>query len=56
LQEIVATTKKEETKIRALSTRASIEMDILNIWKQLPELDIVDKSKGQERRTSQRQL
>ena len=46
LHDIVNTTKKEDTKIRALSTIASIEMDIFNIWKQLPEIDIIgDKTK-----------
>jgi hypothetical protein len=45
LQDIVTTTKKEDTKIRALSTIATIEMNIFTIWKQLPELSIVDRVK-----------
>jgi hypothetical protein len=47
LQDIVKATKKEDTKIKGLSTIASIEMNIFTIWKQLPDLDIVDKAKKQ---------
>lgn len=43
MHDIVATTKKEDTKIKAISTLSTIEMNIFNIWKQLPELDIVDR-------------
>jgi hypothetical protein len=42
LHEIISNTKKEEVKIRAISELHSIEMDIYNLWKQLPNLDIVD--------------
>jgi hypothetical protein len=43
LNDIVKTTKREDIKIKAVSACHSIEMDIFNLWKQLPELDIVEK-------------
>ena len=42
LNDIVTTTKKEENKIRAIATLQSIELDIFNIYKQLPEIRIED--------------
>jgi len=39
LHEIIAATKKDEVKIRAISELHSIEMDIFGLWKQLPQLD-----------------
>jgi hypothetical protein len=42
LHEIIYGTKKDEVKIRAISELHSIEMDIYNLWKQLPNLDIAD--------------
>jgi len=40
LNDIVTTTKKEENKIRAIAALQSIESDIFNIFKQLPEVRI----------------
>jgi hypothetical protein len=48
LHDIISNTKKDEVKIRAISELHSIEMDLFNLWKQLPDLDIVD----QERKSS----
>ena len=45
LHDIISTTKKDEIKIRAISELHSIEMDLFNLWKQLPELDIVDQER-----------
>jgi hypothetical protein len=45
LNDIIARTKKEEIKIRAISELVSIEMNIFNLWKQLPNLDIVEQTK-----------
>lgn len=42
LNEILTCTKKEETKIRAITALQSIELDIFNIFKQLPDLSIED--------------
>ncbi len=42
LHEIISSTKKDETKIRAISELHSIEMDILSLWKQLPDSNIVN--------------
>ena len=42
LNDIVTTTKKEENKIRAIATLQSIELDIFNIYKQLPNIRIED--------------
>ncbi len=41
LHEIISNTKKDEVKIRAISELHSIEMDIFNLWKQLPVSNIV---------------
>jgi hypothetical protein len=40
LHDIVFNTEKDEVKIRAISESHSIEMDLFNLWKQLPDLDI----------------
>jgi hypothetical protein len=40
LHEIISNTKKDEVKIRAISELHSIEMDIYNLWKQIPNLEI----------------
>ena len=45
LHDIVFNTKKDEVKIRAISELHSIEMDLFNLWKQLPDLDIVDQER-----------
>ena len=42
LNEILDCSKKEETKIRAITALQSIELDIFNIFKQLPDLRIED--------------
>jgi hypothetical protein len=48
LPEIIANMKKDEVKIRAISELHSIEMSIFSLWKQLPNLDIVDRIKDAE--------
>jgi hypothetical protein len=48
LPEIIANTEKDEVKIRAISELHSIEMSIFSLWKQLPNLDIVDRIKDAE--------
>ena len=45
LHDIISDTKKDEVKIRAISELHFIEMDLFNLWKQLPELDIVDQER-----------
>ena len=45
LHDIISNTKKDEVKIRAISELHSIEMDLFNLWKQLPDLDIVDQER-----------
>jgi hypothetical protein len=45
LHDIICDTKKDEVKIRAISELHSIEMDLFNLWKQLPDLDIVDQER-----------
>jgi hypothetical protein len=42
LNDILTSTKKEETKIRVITALQSIELDIFNIFKQLPDLRIED--------------
>jgi nitrogen fixation/metabolism regulation signal transduction histidine kinase len=42
LNDILDSSKKEETKIRAINALQSIELDIFNIFKQLPDLRIED--------------
>ena len=48
LHEIIAPTKKDEVKIRAISELHSLEKTIFDMWKQLPTLDISDQVKQQE--------
>ena len=48
LNDIVTTTKKEENKIRAIATLQSIESDIFNIYKQLPDVRIEQIEKEKE--------
>ena len=48
LNDIVTTTKKEENKIRAIAALQSIEADIFNIFKQLPEVRIEEIEKEEE--------
>jgi hypothetical protein len=43
LNDIIKTTKREDIKIKAISPLHSIQMDIFNLWKQLPDLDIVER-------------
>ena len=50
LSDIVTTTKKEENKIRAIAALQSIESDIFNIFKQLPEVRIEQIEKEPEER------
>ena len=45
LHGIIATTKRDDIKIRAISELTTIEIHIFNLWKQLPDLDIVDRAK-----------
>jgi hypothetical protein len=45
LHDIISNTEKDEVKIRAISELHSIEMDLFNLWKQLPDLDIVDQER-----------
>jgi len=45
LNDILASSKKEETKIRAISVLQSIELDIFNIFKQIPEVRFEDNNK-----------
>lgn len=42
LHDIIGSSKKPEVKIRAISELHSIEMSIFSLWKQLPNLDMVD--------------
>jgi hypothetical protein len=55
LHELIATTKREEIKVRAISELHSIEMDIFNLWKQLPVLDIVERVNQQKQEEQQSQ-
>jgi hypothetical protein len=48
LNDIVTCSKKEETKIRAISELHSIEMSISNLWKQLPDLQIIDSKDNRD--------
>ena len=45
---LLSTTKKPEVQIRAISELHSIEMSIFSLWKQLPDLDIVDSPQQEE--------
>jgi hypothetical protein len=47
LHDIIAATNKDEVKIRAISELSTIEMNIFSLWKQLPNLDIVDQTTKQ---------
>ena len=51
LHDIISNTKKDEIKIRAISELHSIEMDLFNLWKQLPELDIGEDTPQQHQRS-----
>jgi hypothetical protein len=42
LNDIISANKKPEVQIRAISELHSIEISIFNLWKQLPDLTIVD--------------
>jgi hypothetical protein len=42
LNDIISASKKPEVQIRAISELHSIEISIFNLWKQLPDLTIVD--------------
>jgi hypothetical protein len=44
LNDILGSSKKEETKIKAIAALQSIELDIFNIFKQLPEVRIEDNN------------
>jgi DNA-directed RNA polymerase subunit RPC12/RpoP len=48
LYEIINDTDKPEVKLRATSELHSIEMSIFSLWKQLPDLDIVDSPQQEE--------
>jgi hypothetical protein len=48
LHEIIDSTKKPEVQLRAISELHSIEMSIFSLWKQLPDLDIVDSPQQEE--------
>ena len=54
LHGIIATTKKDEVKIRAISELTTIEMNIFSLWKQLPDLNIVDKVKQEQEEQEKR--
>jgi hypothetical protein len=54
LHGIIATTKKDEVKIRAISELTTIEMNIFSLWKQLPDLNIVDKVKQEQEEQEER--
>jgi hypothetical protein len=51
LHDIITNTKKDEVKIRAISELHSIEMDLLNVWEQLPNLDIGEDTPQQHQRS-----
>ena len=44
LNDVLASTKKEETKIKAISLLQSIELDLFNRFKQLPEVRVEDNT------------
>jgi hypothetical protein len=48
LNDILDSSKKEETKIRAITALQSIELDIFNIFKQLPDLRIEDVKENKD--------
>lgn len=51
LHEIINSTNKDEVKIRAISELHSIEMDIFNLWKQLPNLNVSSTANVLERQS-----
>jgi hypothetical protein len=51
LHDIISDTKNDEVKIRAISELHSIEMNLLNVWKQLPDLDIGEDTPQQHQRS-----
>jgi hypothetical protein len=55
LHQIIDSTKKDEVKIRAICELHSIEMDIFNLWKQLPDLDIIDSGQRQQEHQPQQE-
>jgi hypothetical protein len=55
LNDVIKPTKREDIKIKAISALHSIEMDIFNLWKQLPELDIAEKAKQLEQEKEQQE-
>lgn len=48
LHEIISSSEKDEVKIRAISELHSIEMDIFNLWQQLPNLEATEQSVSQQ--------
>ena len=42
LHEIISTTKKPEVQLRAISELHSIEVSMFSLWKQLPDVTVVD--------------
>jgi hypothetical protein len=48
LQDIITNTNKDEIKVRAIGELVSIEKVIFDIWKQLPEIEIVDNAKQEK--------
>jgi hypothetical protein len=48
LNDILDSSKKEETKIRAITALQSIELDIFNIFKQMPDLRIEDVKENKD--------
>jgi hypothetical protein len=51
LHDTIFDTKKDEVKIRAISELHSIEMDLFNLWKQLPDLDIGEDTLQEHQRS-----
>jgi len=54
LHELILATKREDIKLRAISELHSIEMDVSNLWRQLPSLDII--ADGQTIQIKEKQL
>ena len=55
LHDMISSIKKEEIKIRAINELTNIEMNIFNLWKQLPELDIVSTTKQEQQQPERQQ-
>ena len=53
LHEIIAPTKKPEVRLEQYLRLHSIEMSIFSLWKQLPDLQIVEKAKEQQEQQEQ---